>query len=38
VRAEWPAPLAWLGVALLFGGVLLALRRHGASLPAQGPT
>jgi drug/metabolite transporter (DMT)-like permease len=37
LRGTWPPALAWFGAALLFGGVLLALRHQRPSLPAQGP-
>jgi drug/metabolite transporter (DMT)-like permease len=37
VRGAWPAPLAWIGIALLVGGVVFALRRARASVPAQAP-
>lgn len=37
VRGGWPSVLTWLGVALLIGGVVFALRSTRASGPAQAP-
>ena len=37
LRGTWPTPLAGLGIALLVGGVVLALRGSRSPLPAQAP-